>query len=266
MVTGSDPFFNFQNRQSESYNERIKRFLRTQPLLAVLMGQAITTYILLHSSFLYGLFFVLLLYFGGVFLRQYFSDLVLTAVYLAGGIAGHLTYGLMFSSPLFHPGITHLAATQGSAVVALLSFTAVAKPDLRLRVFLLMTVRFWLIVAGLIIFDLLLKDITGGGTHLSHLGGLLVASLIALVFFRKVLGTPMQNLRFQLKKRRNRKFEKYETVKESGRPLQDDVYNDIRAERQKKVDEILDKISKSGYDSLTKEEKELLFRQSGNHS
>jgi hypothetical protein len=46
-----------------------------------------------------------------------------------------------------------------------------------------------------------------------------------------------------------------------GRPLSDDEYNAERAEKQKKMDAILDKISKRGYDSLTPEEKQFLFRE-----
>ena len=44
-----------------------------------------------------------------------------------------------------------------------------------------------------------------------------------------------------------------------GRPLTDDEYNEIKARNQKKMDMILDKISKSGYDSLSKEEKRISF-------
>ncbi|HJM16271.1 MAG TPA: DUF6576 domain-containing protein, partial [Flavobacteriales bacterium] len=42
----------------------------------------------------------------------------------------------------------------------------------------------------------------------------------------------------------------------------DDLFRNERSEKQKKINTILDKISKSGYDSLTKEEKELLFKES----
>ena len=49
---------------------------------------------------------------------------------------------------------------------------------------------------------------------------------------------------------------------ENGRPMSDWDYNQKRADDDKRTDEILDKISKGGYDSLTKEEKEFLFKQS----
>ncbi len=52
--------------------------------------------------------------------------------------------------------------------------------------------------------------------------------------------------------------------KHSKRQLNDDDYNLQKKQRQKRIDTILDKISKSGYESLTKEEKEFLFRMSNN--
>ena len=45
-------------------------------------------------------------------------------------------------------------------------------------------------------------------------------------------------------------------------PKSDDQYNAERKAEQERVDQILDKISRSGYDSLTKDEKDFLFRQS----
>lgn len=252
----------YTRQQPEPFNQRFKRFLKTQPVLALIIAQAIVTYIVLPASFFYGLVFVLLLYLGGVFLRQYFSDIILVSVYAAGGITGYFVYSLMFGASLTQIDDLHLAAIQGSAVFSTLTFIAAAKPDLRLRVFLLMQVRFWHVAAVLIIFALLRSDIADGGTHLSYLGGSLTALAGAWLFVRKFPGSLMAKLRHLIDKRRTRKFAKYETVKESGRPLKDEEYNDIRADRQKKIDEILEKISRSGYDSLTREEKELLFRQS----
>ncbi|MFO7722376.1 MAG: DUF6576 domain-containing protein [Bacteroidales bacterium] len=263
MFTMNNPYGqqqgNFQPR--ESFSQRFKRFIRTQPVLAILMAQAIGAYILMESTFFYGLIFVLMLYFGGVFLRQYFSDLTLVAVYLSGGVAGFVGYTLMFNpAPDFTDNLLR-AAIQGSAVFALLTFIAVAKPDLRIRIFLLMQAKFWHIAALLLTLLLLRRDLAGGGTHLCYLSGSIVAALGAVLFARKIPFGKMKLFNW-IHFRREKKFAKYQTIKEKGRPLRDEEYNDIRAERQKKIDEILDKISRSGYDSLTREEKELLFRQS----
>ncbi len=248
-------------RTSEPLSVRFRKFLKTQPVLALLLAQSITLYVLLHPGFFYGLLFVLLLYFGGLFLRQYFSDLTLIVVYLSGGIAGYFAYPLMFGGALAMPGKLHIAAIQGAAILALLTFTSVAKPDIRLRFLLLMAVRYWHLVAVLIIIVLLKRDMEGGGTHLCYLAGSLMAALDALIFIRKIFRIPVQKITGMRAARRWQKFSRYETIRETGRPLRDEEYNDIRAERQERIDQILDKISQSGYDSLTREEKELLFKQ-----
>jgi hypothetical protein len=261
MFTVNNPYQQQQFRPRESFSQRFRRFLRTQPVLAVLMAQAIGAYILMESTFFYGLIFVLMLYFGGVFLRQYFSDLVLVVVYLAGCAAGYVGYTIMFNAASNLSDTLLRAAIQGSAVFALLTFVAVAKPDLRLRVFLLMQARFWHIAAVLLILLLLRRDIAGSGTHLCYLSGSVVAAIAALIFTRRSMFRNLKIFKW-INIHREKKFDRFETVKEHGRPLRDEEYNDIRADRQNRIDEILDKISRSGYDSLSKDEKELLFRQS----
>ncbi len=259
----NNPYQQFQySGQQVSFNERLKRFLKTQPVLALLIAQSVTVYILISSSFFYGLLFVLLLYFGGLFIRQFYSDMILISVYLAGAAAGFIAFPVMFGTSIYEPDSLHIAAIQGSSVFALLTFISVARPDMKIRIFLLMQIRFLYIAAALMIYAILRKDLAGGGTHLVFVSGAMIASIIALVmkgsFFKSILSRFKQRRH----KRRNMKFARYETVKEEGRPLRDEEYNDIRAERQNRIDEILDKISKSGYDSLTRDEKELLFRQS----
>lgn len=258
----NDPFNRNFNRTPEPLNQRFKRFIKTQPLLAVLIVQAIILYIVISASFFYSFFFIILLYIGGVFLRHNHSDITLLSVYIAGGVSGYFVYPFMFNASLIADTALHKAAIQGSAAFALMTFTAIANPQSRLRVFLLMHIRFRTVAAIFIIIALLLKDIEGGGTHLSYLSGSAIAALIAFIFVRKIKANPFQTLKNKIHERKNRKFAKYETIQNSGRPLKDEEYNDIRAERQKRIDEILDKISKSGYDSLTQYEKELLFRHS----
>lgn len=51
-------------------------------------------------------------------------------------------------------------------------------------------------------------------------------------------------------------------VKKGGRPVSDEQYRATKQERQARLDAILDKISKRGYDALSKEEKDFLFQQS----
>ena len=66
------------------------------------------------------------------------------------------------------------------------------------------------------------------------------------------------NKLFTLKPKTNLK------VKKGGRPLSDEEFNDVKKQNEELTNKILDKISKSGYESLTKSEKDFLFKQSKN--
>ena len=84
--------------------------------------------------------------------------------------------------------------------------------------------------------------------HFAHVGGMVFGLL--LILYWKNGGTAGLKMRF--------------TKKNTGdsRPKSDWDYNKERHDEDRRTDEILDKISKGGYDSLTKEEKEFLFKQS----
>ena len=89
--------------------------------------------------------------------------------------------------------------------------------------------------------------------HFAHVGGMVFGLLLILYWRYKESGRiPKFNI----------KFNKNTNNNNSSRPQSDWDYNKERAEMDKRTDEILDKISKGGYDSLTKEEKDFLFKQS----
>ena len=115
-----------------------------------------------------------------------------------------------------------------------------------------------------------------GVAHFAHLGGMLFGLLLILLWRRaerRPQNTYYHNFndydrgsdgflsrfgeRFKRKKR-----EKYYVSTESGRPLSDEEYNARKVAEQRRIDEILDKISEKGYDALTKEEKDFLFHYS----
>jgi membrane associated rhomboid family serine protease len=98
--------------------------------------------------------------------------------------------------------------------------------------------------------------------HFAHLGGMLFGFFLILYWNKRIRNNnffkPITDFfRNHFKKKSNLHVEYWH----SGRPLNDDEYNKERAEKQKKMDAILDKISKYGYDRLTAEEKEFLFKE-----
>lgn len=87
--------------------------------------------------------------------------------------------------------------------------------------------------------------------HFAHVGGMVFGLLLILYWRNKENGG---NSKFKIKFNKNKSG--------NGRPKSDWDYNKERHDEDRKTDEILDKISRGGYDSLTKEEKEFLFKQS----
>jgi len=90
--------------------------------------------------------------------------------------------------------------------------------------------------------------------HFAHLGGMIFGLLLILYWRRNEFNWIPK---FKIKRNKN-----YSDDYNYNRPKSDEQYNRERADNQKKIDEILDKISKNGYESLTKEEKDFLFKQS----
>jgi hypothetical protein len=117
-----------------------------------------------------------------------------------------------------------------------------------------------------VLIDLLSISRGNAGGHIAHLGGAFWG-FFYIWYLKK--GTDMT---LNLSAMNFRKFfkyftkpkdtSKYDTTANDGRPLTDDEYNYRRNNHQEKIDRILDKISKSGYSSLTRDEKELLFKSS----
>lgn len=238
------------------------------------MPWTLVTYMFTHEGFFHILFNMLILYIGGSLFMQYFNDKKLLSTYIFGGIFGALFFILSYNIfPAFQNVVKGSIALGASAsVLAVLVAIAVYIPNYTVSLFLLWRMKLIYVVLIFVAIDLLSIDKGNPGGHLAHLGGALWGyfyilqlkkgrdlSNILNIFYKIVSG-----FKFQVSKIKKPKSKiKIEYKSKTGRPLTDEEYNKIRAEKQERMDAILDKISKSGYDSLSKEEKEFLFK-SGN--
>jgi hypothetical protein len=130
---------------------------------------------------------------------------------------------------------------------------------MEVRLLLFGRVKLWHIALAFLLFDLVQLPMTNTGGHLSHLGGALFGYLyIRALKSGRDWATPVANLLDMLgqKKRKKTPFKKvYRNPNPVSRP------NVVTKDRtQQQIDEILDKISKSGYESLTKDERDFLAR------
>ncbi len=222
------------------------------------------TYMFLHENFLHILFNLLWLYwFGRVFI-QYLGSRKLTGVYILGGLAGAALYILSYNIfPAFREALDMSYALGASAaVMAIAVAIAFHVPDYRFHLIFIGPVKIIYIVLFFILTDILTIASYNPGGHIAHLGGAFLGYWFVNQYAKgKDTTRGINNI---LDKGKNI-FKKKKKMKVTySRKMTDMEYNKYKAEQQKQLDEILDKIAKHGYESLSKKEKETLFRIKNN--
>ena len=221
------------------------------------------TYMFLHFDFLHILFNMIVLYVGGRLFSDFIGPGRLTVTYLLGGLTGAVFYIASFNIfPVFMEVVDiSLAIGASASVLAIFIAIAVYMPNYQLPLLLFGRIRLKYIAIFFVVLDVISIDKGNPGGHLAHLGGAFWGFIYASLLKRGK--DPALVLSFYLERFTKifRKKPKFTVEYTRERPVDDDEYNKQRVEKQKRIDHILDKISKSGYDSLTKEEKELLFKE-----
>jgi len=216
------------------------------------------SYMFLHFDFLHILFNLLWLYWMGQIFIDYFDERKLISVYLFGGLCGGLFYVFGYNSfPVFSQMVVDSRLLGASAsVIAIATALAVHAPNHALNLMFIGPVKMKYIVLFSVIMYVIGISSTNAGGNLAHIGGA-VWGVIYILQLRR--GIDPGKWLAQLFK--NKSFSRRSKVKVSFRkPANDIEYNRIKNQDQARMNEILEKISKSGYDSLSKEEKEILFR------
>jgi membrane associated rhomboid family serine protease len=218
------------------------------------------TYMFTHENFLHILFNMLTFYWFSVIFLSYFDEKKLLNLYILGGIVGAVFYILSFNIfPVFQASLPISIALGASAsVLTIMIAISVYVPNNTIYLVLIGPVKLKYIALFFIFLDILSIPVDNSGGHIAHLGGAFFGWLFATQMkggrdITKGFGHIMDGI-FSLFKRRER-------VKISYRRPKDEIeYNSQKLEHQNEIDLILDKISKGGYESLTKEEKDILFR------
>ena len=221
----------------------------------------ILTYMFVHQNFLHILFNLLWLYWFGKIFLSYLTERQLLSVYLLGGIAGALLYILSYNIfPGLNKEIPGMVAIGASAsIMAIVIAIGTLVPDYKIYVVFIGPVKIiYVALAGFILSSLLDFSVNTGG-KIAHIGGAAFGYLFTVRYkngrdFTMGFSRFIDRIIYMFRPRKKMRV----THK---RPVTDDIeYNRMKMEKQKEVDRILDKISKKGYDSLTAEEKETLFR------
>jgi len=229
----------------------------------------LVTSIFAHFEFIHFLFNMIFLYFSGRMFLQFFTGRRLLHVYIISGIVGGIFEILahelfpIYETPVFVVGAS-------GSIMAIFTAVAVYRPRLQVSFFGIQIPLF--LIAGLY----LLSDLVKLGSddriaHFAHLGGALIGALSVvnlhsssnIINMSESFGQKFRKFfNNLLKPKQKMRVERGSTGVRQGKS--DEQYNMEAKERQKKIDAILDKISKSRYESLTKAEKEFLFSQSKN--
>lgn len=237
--------------------------LQTDLTYWYLMPFELVTSIFSHFGFLHFLLNMIFLYLVGPIFRQLFSDRRMLHVYLVGGIVGGLFELLShWFFPVFEGQNASVLGASGS-IMALFFAVAIHRPNMQVNLFGIIPIRIIFIAAIFVISDLVQMIGADGVAHFAHIGGALVGALSVTNLYSS---SNIINMTESMQQRlarwwSNRKKSTLKVERGGNKVKSDEEYNLDRKKNQEKIDKILDKISKSGYESLTKAEKDFLFSQ-----
>jgi membrane associated rhomboid family serine protease len=240
----------FRHSTLEIYSED---YLRMPSNLHTLLTRFWTpiTYMFMHAGVFHILFNMLWLYWMGQIFEEYLGKKRIFGVYLLGGLAGALFFILAYNVfPLFSDVVAASTVVGASAsVMAIVVATATLLPDYSIGLMFIGQVKLKWIAIFFIVIDFLSIAGPNAGGEFAHLGG----ALFGFVYIKQLQrGNDWVGAITKIFTRSS----KLKVVSKNS----DKSSNALP--RQEEIDRILDKISQSGYDSLNKQEKEILFRAS----
>lgn len=151
----------------------------------------------------------------------------------------------------------NIIGASGAVYGILLAF-GMLFPNAKIYIYFLIPIKAkWLVIIYGVIELLTGLTAADGVAHFAHLGGMIFGIILILLWRKLDNGGSFSSFG-----RSSERESKFYVSQESSRPMSDEEYNARRAEERQRVDEILDKISANGYDALSKEEKEFLFKHS----
>ena len=222
------------------------------------------TYMFTHFSLMHIFWNMITLYWFGQLFINYTNSKKLIPLYLLGGISGALLTLILFTAiPAFQPFIGAPMIGASAGVTAIIVATATLIPNVNMNMMFIGPVKLIYVALFVIFIDVLnVASYDNIGGNISHLGGALMGYLFIFQYKRGV----------DFSKGINRFFDwisgllsikpKSKMKVAYKRKVTDEEYNYNKKVEQENIDRILDKISKSGYESLSKSEKDILFKAS----
>jgi len=236
--------------------------------LLLLQPWTVFTYMFVHLEWMHVLFNMLWLYFFGNLFLRWFNARQLGGLYILGGLTGGLFFVLFYNMlPLFE-GIQSSGYLIGASASVLALGIAVAyfRPDEPIQLFLLGSIKLKYIAIIMVVMDVLSLNGSNAGGNLAHLGGALTGLVFGYALRKGVDLTSWVNPILDEIVRRMHSRPKMKVVYRRSNQEQtyktanvDQDYRDRKKKDNDRLDEILEKVKKSGYDSLSESEKKQLF-------
>ena len=231
----------------------------SSPELLMYRPWTVITYMFTHFDFLHILFNMLWLYwFGGLFLT-FFSERQLGGLYLLGGIAGAVLFMLAYNIFPYFQTVASSSYLMGASasVMAIVFAVSFYRKDLEINLFLIGRIKLIYLALFTFVIDLLAITSDNAGGHIAHIGGALFGIWFAVrIKEGKDLTGPMNRLLDRVVTLGKRKPKMKVTYK---RAETDYEYNARKHRESADIDAILDKLKRSGYESLSADEKRQLF-------
>ena len=228
----------------------------SEPTLFLTRPWTLLTYAFFHYGFLHLFFNMMVLNFSSKLFLTFFTQKQYLGLYILSAIFSALCFVLSFY--FLHQTSSMVGAS--AAIMALLVATTTYQPLMEIRLLLIGNVKLWHITAVLLLLDLLQIQMNNTGGHIAHLSGAFFGYIyIKLLQNGTDLSRIVDSILNLFSKKQSTPFKKvHVNPKKPVAKRESKIV--IKDKTQQQLDEILDKISQSGYDSLTAEEKEFLFK------
>ncbi|MGA9637691.1 rhomboid family intramembrane serine protease [Flavobacterium sp.] len=250
----------FYQYQGGQFNYPTWIALNTDASHFLLAPWTFLTYAFFHDGFMHLFFNMIVLNFSSQLFLTYFTQKQLLGLYVLGAIFA----GLFFVTTYYFLNISTGIVGASAAIMAILMAVTVYQPLMQVRLLLIGNVKLWHITAVILILDLMQFRLGNMGGHISHIAG----AFFGFVFIKalqngtdlsKIVSAIIDFFMNLFNKSNKTPFKKVH--KNYAAPIEKRTSRIVTKDKsQQQIDEILDKISQSGYDSLTKEEKEFLFK------
>lgn len=234
------------------------------PSLLLYKPWTLITQLFTHGDFMHLLFNLIMFYFTARIFVQFFGERRLISTYFLSGIFAYLFHiGCYYLIPAFKTDAVNGLIGASGAIMAIFFAIAVHRPNFKVLLYGLIKVPLILLAALYVFYDLRNVFEPDKIGHIAHLGGALFGALSVLQInspnnFMNMFDKWWSKIKWPSFKRKP----KMKVYKTEARNMNDEEYNASKLDYQKRVDAILDKISKRGYESLSKEEKNILFNES----